>query len=171
MTALSLLFLILQLTFVIFFLYMCIASITGAPFVPSKNPTAEAMVALAHIKKGDKVYDLGSGNGKLLMAAAKKGARAVGYEINPVLVLLSNIRAMVSPKLSVKTYWKNFWHADISNADIIFVYLLPWKMEQLAKKLEKDLTPGTTIVSNSFVFPKWKIVRQDPANHVYVFNV
>ena len=164
MIALSLFFFILQIGFVIFFFYMCIASLTGAPFVPTKNKTADAMIKLAEIKKGDTVYDLGSGDGKLLLLAAKKGARVIGYEINPILVLFSNLRG-------ARTRWKNFWSADIHNADVIFIYLLPWKMERLAEKLKKELKPGATIVSNSFIFPGWKILRQDTVNHVYVFRV
>ncbi|MCX6792169.1 MAG: hypothetical protein NT149_03985 [Candidatus Gottesmanbacteria bacterium] len=138
--------------------------ITGAPFVPTKNAAAEAMIRLAGITKGDMVYDLGSGDGKLLLLAAKKGARAIGYEINPLLVLLSNLRG-------ARTRWKNFWNADIHDADVIFIYLLPWKMERLASKLKTECKKGTVIVSNSFIFPGWKIIRQDVAHHVYVFRV
>jgi ribosomal protein L11 methylase PrmA len=164
MIAIYILFLLLETCFVIFFLYMSIASMTGAPFVPSNRKTAEAMIELADIKKGNTIYDLGSGNGKLLLLATKKGAHAIGYEINPMLVLLSNLRG-------AKTYWKNFWKANIRDADVIFVYLLPWKMDRLAKKLKEELKPGTLIVSNSFIFPRWKILRQDLINHVYVFRV
>jgi len=161
---LSFVFLFLQLGFVVFLFYMCLASLIGAPFVPTKNASAEAMIRLADIKKGDTVYDLGSGNGKLLLMAAKKGADAVGYEINPILVLFSNLRG-------APTRWKNLWHADIHDADVIFVYLLPWKMKRLAEKLKKECKNGTVIVSNSFIFPGWKIIRQDTANHVYVFRI
>lgn len=164
MIALSFLFLILQVGFVIFFFYMCIASLTGAPFVPTKNASADAMIRLAEIRSGDVVYDLGSGDGKLLVLAARKGARATGYEINPMLVLFSKLRG-------TNTHWKNFWGADIHDADVIFIYLLPWKMERLAEKLKKECKKGTTIVSNSFIFPGWKIYRQDSANHVYVFRI
>jgi SAM-dependent methyltransferase len=143
---------------------MCIASLTGAPFVPTKNAPADAMIRLAEIHTGDVVYDLGSGNGKLLLLAAKKGAKAIGYEINPILVLLSNLRGG-------RTRWKNFWGADIRDADVIFIYLLPWKMDRLAEKIRRECKKGTVIVSNSFIFPGWKILRQDTANHVYVFRV
>ena len=168
---LSILFLILQLGFVVFFLYMCIASITGAPFVPTKTTTAQSMIRLAAIKKGDIVYDLGSGNGKLLLAAAEKGATAIGYEINPLLVLYSNILSLLYRQSKTRTYWKNFWNADIKNADVVFIYLLPWKMEALAEKLKKDCKKGTRIVSNSFIFPGWKITRQDATRHAYVFTI
>ncbi len=164
MIALSFVFLILQIGFVIFFFYMCIASFTGAPFVPTKNTVADAMIRLAGIKKGSVVYDLGSGDGKLLRLATQKGARTIGYEINPLLVLWANLRG-------APTLWKNFWGADIHDADIVFIYLLPWKMERLAKKLKTECKKGTVIVSNSFIFPGWNIVRQDAAHHVYVFRI
>jgi len=122
------------------------------------------MINLAHIKKGDTVYDLGSGNGKLLLLASKKGAETVGFEINPLLVLFSNLRG-------APTRWKNFWHADIHDADVIFIYLIPWKMKRLVAKIKKECKQGTIIVSNSFIFPNWKILRQDVAHHVYVFRI
>src|SRR3989344_5032965 len=83
---LDVLFLTIQLGFAILIFYLCIAFITGAPFVPSTNPTAHAMIRLACIKPGMKVYDLGAGNGNLLFLAAKGGATAIGLEINPLLV-------------------------------------------------------------------------------------
>lgn len=170
--AVSYIFLALQLCFIIYLLYYIVAFLSGAPFVPSTDRTAESMIDLAHIKKGDKIYDLGSGNGKLLQLAAAKGASvAVGYEINPLLVILSLVMTHVSPlRQRIHTVWGDFWKADISDADIIFVYLLPWRMEKLAQKLMKETKPRTIIVSNSFIFPKWKIVRQDVKQHVYVFE-
>lgn len=164
MIIIQLLFLALQFALVIYLLYMCIAFISGAPFVPTNTATALAMIRLANITKGASVYDLGSGDGKLLRIAAKHGAKVVGYEINPLLVLWSNLRG-------VPTRWKNFWYANISDADVIFVYLLPNRMENLETKLKKECKKGTIIVSNSFIFPKWKIVRKDLVHHVYVFRV
>ncbi len=161
---LSILFLFIQLGFAIFLFYSIIAFLTGAPFVPSTSPAAGAMIRLAAIKKGDRVYDLGSGNGKLVLLAKNMGANAVGYEINPLLVLLSNLRG-------AKTKWKNFWSADIHDADVVFVYLLPFRMEKLEKKLKKELKKGTLVVSNSFIFPHWNILRKDTKNHIYVFSI
>lgn len=161
---LGLIFLIIQLGFVIYLLYMCIAFITGAPYVPTNPKAASAMIRLANINKGTIVFDLGSGDGKLLQMAANRGAQVLGYEINPILVLWSNMRGRA-------TRWKNFWHADVSKADVIFLYLLPNRMEKLASKLKKECKPGAIIVSNSFIFPHWDILRKDVDNHVYVFRV
>ena len=156
----------LLLALLIFFLVL--AFLTGAPYVPSTNPVARSMIQLAHIKKGMTVYDLGSGDGKLLLLAASRGARAVGIEINPFLVLLSKLRS-IGKNISVR--WGSFWNAKLDKADIVFVYLLPWRMEKLANLLKRRCKPGTLIVSNSFVFPNWKILRQDTSNHVYVFRI
>ncbi len=116
--------------------------------------------------------DLGSGDGKLLLRAAQAGAgRAIGYEINPYLALFSNVRSMRSSyKKIMHTYWRNFWRADISSADVVFVYLLPWRMDALARKLKRELKPGAIVVSNSFIFPNWNIIRQDDKHHIYVFK-
>ncbi len=121
------------------------------------------MIRLAKLKKGMKIYDLGSGDGRLLVLAEKVGCKAIGFEINPFLVILSRIRHL-------HVEWKNFWKTNLSDADVVFVYLLPWRMEKLAAFLTKQLRPGALIVSNSFIFPDWKILRSDHPNHVYVFR-
>lgn len=169
---LVIIFYILQICFAVFFFYLSIAFVTGAPFVPSTNPVSLSMIRLANIKKGKKIYDLGSGNGKLLFLAAQKGAIAKGLEINPLLVVFSNIRSFFSPYRNlVHTSWSNFWSADLHDADIIFVYLLPWRMEKLEKKLVSDCRKGTVIVSNSFIFPHLTRIAHDPENHVYAFRI
>ena len=169
---LAITFLILQLLFAFLFFYLCLAFITGAPFVPSTDKVSISMIKLAGIKKGMIIYDLGSGNGKLLFLAAKKGATARGLEINPYLVLYSNIVTFFSNyRTSIHTYWKNFWTADISDANVVFIYLLPWRMEKLEKALSKKLRKGTIIVSNSFIFPNLRCVRKDKKNHVFAFRI
>lgn len=130
------------------------------------------MIRMAHIQKDDTVYDLGSGDGRLLFLAAKKGARAIGLEINPYLVLFSTIKACFSPyRKRVRTVWKNFWHIHYKNADVVFIYLLPWKMEKLEQKLLREMKPGTRIISNSFIFPHIPCTQKDTVNHVYLFTV
>ncbi len=168
---LTFIFFIIQLGFAAFIFFLIIAFVTGAPFVPSTKPTAKVMIALSHLKPGMKVYDLGSGDGRLLFLAAERGVTAIGLEINPLLVVFTWFKKMFSGHRNhIFVRWQNFWSANLSDADAVFIYLLPWKMETLAKKLKKELKPGSLIVSNSFIFPKWKILRQDKQNHVYVFH-
>jgi len=164
--------LIVQLIFASLFFFLCIAFATGAPFVPSKKSASEAMIRFAKIKAGTRVYDLGSGDGRLLLMSAKQGARAVGFEINPYLVLLTRLKALFGhSRGSVSVSWANLWKAPLSDADVVFVYLLPWRMEELAAKLTRDVKPETLIISNSFIFPNWKIVDKDEDNHIYAFRI
>lgn len=163
-------FLLIQLCFAVLILFLTVAFLTGAPFVPSTKPTSGAMIELARIKPGMTIYDLGSGDGRLLFLAAQKGATAIGLEINPFLVAYTWLRKTFSPyRNTIRVKWQNFWQVNLSDADVVFVYLLPWKMTALAKKLAKELKSDSIIVSNSFVFPKKKILRQNSALHVYVF--
>jgi ribosomal protein L11 methylase PrmA len=172
MTGLIVLFWILQLGFALLLFFLTIAFITGAPFVPTASNVSEKMIQMAEIKAGMTVIDLGSGDGRLLCLAVKKGARAIGYEINPFLVLYTKIKLFrTACSRRLKIYWRNFWSADVRNADVIFVYLLPWRMEKLKKKLLSQLKPGALVVSNSFIFRNWPIYKADRINHIYVFKI
>lgn len=168
---LSIIFLVLQLALAVYISYLCIAFIVGAPFVPSASPVAAKMVELARIKNRARVYDLGSGDGRILLLAAQRGAHATGLEINPWLVLYTNLRfGFKKHPGTVWARWRNFWRADYRDADIVFVYLLPWHMNKLADKLKRELKPGALVVTNSFIMPGWKQVRQDASLHVYVYK-
>ena len=168
----ALLFLLIQLFLAGFFLYLCIAFMTGGPFVPTRNSSVDAMIRVAGIRNGMTVVDLGSGDGRVLLAAAREGAYAVGFEINPYLVWYTRLRAFLSPQRGmISVYWKNLWRADISRADIVFVYLIPWRMKELAGILNRQLKPGSLVISNSFIFPDWKVIRKDTVNHIYVYRL
>ena len=118
------------------------------------------------------VYDMVSGDGRVLFAAAACGAKAVGIEINPYLVWYTRIRAFFSPyRRRVKVIWADLWRTNISPADVVFVYLIPWRMGEFAAKLSKELPKGAIVVSNSFIFPQWKILRTDTRHHIYTFRV
>ncbi len=169
---LELLFILIQLGFAVYILYLCIAFVTGAPFVPSTDPVAKRMVELARITPGQTAYDLGSGDGRLIRLAAKEGARAIGLEINPFLVVYSNLKGLrFRDNSATKSLWRNFWNFRLTEADVVFVYLLPWRMDRLATKLKRELKPGSIIVTNSFIFPRWRILRQDAKLHVYVYKI
>ncbi len=162
----------LQLAFAGFILFLCVAFVTGGPFVPSSKNSVRAMIMLARLHPGQTVIDVGSGDGRVLFDAAKKGVKAMGIEINPYLVLYTRFRAFLSPyRGNITVLWKNLWETDLSMADVVFVYLIPWKMDVLAAKLKRELAPGSLVVSNSFIFPNWPIIRQDKKHHAYVYKV
>lgn len=127
------------------------------PFVPSPNDVVEAMLDLADVRPGDKVIDLGSGDGRIVIAAAERGATGVGIELDPALVRESEAAAEAQG-VSANTEFRNgdLFEADLSGATVITMYLLPVVNERLIPKLLDELGPGTRIVSHSFDMGDWK---------------
>lgn len=121
-------------------------------FVPTPAEVVTAMLKLANVTAKDVVYDLGCGDGMIVTAAAKEfGARSVGIDINPVRVKEANERvakAGVTDKVTILN--EDLFTADISKASVVTLYLLPSLNEKLIPKLNKELKPGTRIVSQSF---------------------
>src|SRR5260221_69495 len=104
----------------------------GPVFVPTKNKDLEIMISLARIQPGEKVADLGSGDGKVLIVLAQRGIEAHGYENSPSLIFLSR-RKIRQLGLSNKAFvhWQDFWHADLSEYDVIMMYTSQFTMEKL----------------------------------------
>lgn len=165
------LFLLLNLFFATLLLFLCIAFLTGAPFVPTASKTTKRMAELAKITKDDIVYDLGSGDGRLLFAAnSYRPKRIIGIEINPYLVVWTRFQALLK-RSTVKVKMGNFWTTPLNDATVVFIYLLPWKMNSLEKKLRQELPKGSRIVSNSFIFPNLKKIDEDTQHHIHVFTI
>ena len=132
-------------------------------FVPTPQDVVEKMLELAAVKKTDVVYDLGSGDGRIVIAAAKKyGCTAVGYELDKELVDSSRAKAEAAGvKALVTIEARDLFTADLSGADVVALYLLPQQLEKLLPQL-KQLKPGARIVSHQFVlldFPPDKTVK------------
>ncbi len=123
-------------------------------FVPTPQDVVEKMLELAAVKKTDVVCDLGSGDGRIVISAAKKyGCKAIGYELDKELVDTSRAKAEAAGvKALVTLEAKDLFAADLRDADVIAVYLLPQQLEKLLPQLEK-LKPGTRIVSHQFAIP------------------
>jgi precorrin-6B methylase 2 len=130
--------------------------IRGAIFFPATGHNVDIMMNMAKLHSGDRVVDLGSGDGRIVIACAREGIRAEGYEINPILVLLSRRRIrQAGLKGLAKVYWKSFWRVDLSPFDTVFVYGIPYIMHGLQGKLLRELRPGAKVISNIFLFPGW----------------
>jgi tRNA G37 N-methylase Trm5 len=136
------------------------------PFVPTPQDEVDQMLALARVKPGDVVYDLGSGDGRIVITAAQKyGARGVGVDINPERISEANEnarRAGVEEKVEFRR--GDLFKADIDEASVVTLYLLPTVNERLKPKLLSELKPGTRIVSHDFDMGDWKPVKQIEAN-------
>lgn len=140
----------------------------GAVYVSSKDEKIKKMIELAEIKSGEKVADLGAGDGRLVIALAKKGAEAHGYEINPILVWQAR-RNINKAGLRRKAFihWQNFWNEDLSGFDIITVYGIGYIMKKLEKKLRKELKDNARVVSNTFCFPTWPQIKEEGGVYLY----
>lgn len=132
------------------------ALVKGAPFVPTPMEVSNRMIEIADLKKGQIVYDIGCGDGRVVYLASKKhDVKATGFELSPFIYALARIRHFLW-KSKAKIKFRNFKKQNLSNADVIFCYLLPETMTRLAKKLNKELKPGAKVVSYSFPIKAWK---------------
>src|SRR5499425_2236717 len=128
-----------------------------APFDPTSHEVADRMLALAGVRKGDVVYDLGAGDGRMVIAAAKRyGVKAVGFEIDPGLVKLAreNIRKQGVEKL-VEIRQQDFMKSDLSAATIVTLYLSQDGNLALRPRLMNQLKPGARVVSYTFDMADW----------------
>jgi SAM-dependent methyltransferase len=128
------------------------------PYVPTTEAAVQAMLKLGEVKQSDVVYDLGCGDGRIVIAAAKNlGARGVGIDINPVRIgeAKENARKAGVEKL-VRFEENDLFEADIHEATVVTLFLLPHINLKLRPKLLHDLKPGTRIVSNTFDMGDWK---------------
>lgn len=144
------------------------------PYVPTTEEAVQAMLKLADVKKTDIVYDLGCGDGRIVVAAAKTfGARAVGIDINPVRILEAKDNAKKAGVENLVRFEENdLFEADIHEATVVTLFLLSSVNLKLRPKLLHDLKPGTRIVSNTFDMGDWKPDKEetvgDPAEDTYL---
>jgi precorrin-6B methylase 2 len=127
-------------------------------YVPTPQAVVDAMLAGVAIKSSDVVYDLGSGDGRIVITAAREyGARGVGIELDPALVKKANENAAAAGVAErVKFVTQNLFSANISEASVVTLYLLQSINERLRPKLVRELKPGTRIVSHVFnMGPEW----------------
>jgi SAM-dependent methyltransferase len=175
---------LINLIFLIFILLTALyASLSAAPWLPTRKREAERMMELASLRAGDVVYDLGCGDGRLLWAAKKKepGIKVVGVEISLLLYLIAKIRFFFChsgpdpesrKNISVDSrfrgndtiiLFKNLFKVNLTNADVVFIYLLPKCYEQLKTKLERELRPGSRVVVGVWPIESWenKLIKKD----------
>ena len=132
------------------------------PFVPTKQEIVEEMLRVAGVKPGDVVYDLGCGDGRIVITAARQfGARGVGVDIDPQRIAEANANAKrARVEQQVKFMIGDLFDADITEATVVTLYLLPDVNLRLKPKLLRDLKPGTRVVSHDFSMgDDWKPER------------
>jgi len=132
-----------------------------SPFLVSAPEVVEAMLRLAEVKPGEIVYDLGCGDARILVTAAQKfGARGVGVELDPEVFALAwqNVHRNGLEK-QVRLVRGSMFEADIGDADVVALYLLPEALSRLRPMLERQLRPGARVVTHDFGVPGWQAAR------------
>jgi predicted RNA methylase len=140
----------------------------GAPWVPLEPVVIQNIINMAKIKENDVFYDLGSGDGRVVIAAALAGAKAYGVEIDPFRVLYSRFCiSLFGLSKKAKIIHKNIFDVDFSKANIIHTYLLQETNDKLFSKFEKELHEDTTIISCAFNYSKLKPISINPNGPIY----
>jgi len=133
------------------------------PYVPTPQEVVERMLEMAQVKKGDIVYDLGSGDGRIVVTAAKKyGVKAIGFEIDPQRIKESheNIKKAGVENL-VEIRQQDIRTVDLSPANVLTMYLLPEVNLMIRPNIWKQMKPGSRIVSHDFDMAEWKPLKTE----------
>ena len=142
------------------------AMYTGAPFLPTPRRIVDAMLPLAAIQPGERVYDLGCGDGRLVFAAAACGADAVGYEFSLLSYLLAKARSLFHRRAHIA--FRNFWKQDYRDAAVVFCFLTMDTMKRFEREIWPPLKPGCRVVSHAFKMPSIPVTREMGGAVLYV---
>lgn len=156
---LGLLFLLFCFSFVLLF---------GAPYLPTLNKNMQVALDLIDLKPGQTLLELGCGDGRVLVAAAQRGWQAIGYELNPLLVLVCKLRTWRYRRL-VTVRFANFWQAKLPVTDGIFVFVMQRHMNRLNTKIVQEARKPIKLVSFAFTIPGVKPTRQKAGVYLYEY--
>lgn len=148
---------ILLVTYSILILPSLYTFLKGPPFVPSTQKTIQNAIKLSKLKPSDIVYDLGCGDGRFLIAASPHCKIAIGYEASLLTFLLAKLRTRKYSNIIIK--FSNFWKTDLSQANVIFCFLLKPLMHDVEKIIWPQLKPNTKLISNTFKLPSIKPIE------------
>ena len=146
---------------------------TGAEWVPTPTGLVPKILSMAELKTGECLYDLGSGDGRLVISAVKYfGAKAVGIEIDPFRVFYSRLKiSRLGLQGRARIVRGNFFNIQLGEADVIVVYLLQETVDKLREKLKRELSrPNCRVVSVAFPFKGWKPLIVDDENMIYLYK-
>lgn len=150
---------------------LCFAIVVlfGAPYVPTLTPQVKTALELADLKPGQTLLELGCGDGKVLIAAAKRGHKAVGYELNPIMAAVCWLRTR-RYRRQVRVIWGDFWRRDWPPAEAIFVFLLPKFMPRLNKKIMQSSDHRVKLISFAFPVPDKTPVAEKDGVFLYKYD-
>jgi precorrin-6B methylase 2 len=163
-------FLTITIAFAIFVLW---SAAIGAGWEPTSRKKVRRMLEMSGAGPSDIVYDLGSGDGRILVEAAKTyHARAVGVEADPIRVIFSRlVVSVLHLEGQVKIVWGNFFHTDLSEATIVTLFLSQGTNRKLESKLLAELKPGTRVVSYVWTFDDWTPAARDLDHNLSLYVI
>lgn len=141
--------------------------LVGAPYLPTLTSHVEVALDLADLQPGDTMLELGCGDGKVLIAAARRGLNVVGYELNPWMYIICRLRTL-RYRRQVTVIWGDFWQRPWPEAQGIFIFLLQRHMRKLDKKVMQYKHKPVKVVSFAFQMPGHKPVRE--ASNVFLYE-
>ncbi|MFX1497912.1 MAG: SAM-dependent methyltransferase [Promethearchaeota archaeon] len=158
---------------IIFCLLYAWSHIKGAPWLPTRMKKVREMLTLANIQPNETLYDLGCGDGRIIITAARRfRAKAVGIEINVLFYLWCQLLiTILGLRKQVKVKYGNFFKTDLSYADVVICYLLQETNDKLEEKLIQELKPTARVASNSFKFHRLSIINEDSDKKIYVYRI
>ena len=141
------------------------------PYVPTPRAVVDRMLAIANVNKNDILYDLGSGDGRIVITAAQKyGTRGIGIDINPRRIEEANANAQKAGVTKLVEFrQQDLFETNLSKATVVTLYLLPEINIKLRSKLLKELKPGTRIVSHAFDMGEWKPQQKELVNGKLIY--
>ena len=150
-----------------------LSALWGAPWAPTPRRVREAMLHLADIQPGERVVDLGAGDGRLVIDAARQyQADATGVEIDPLRCLIAGgLVRLAGLRGQMRVIWGNLYNYDLRGVDVVLMYLLQSTNCRLWGKLARELQPGARVVSRTFSLPNWTPAIIDDTNHIFVYHV
>lgn len=141
----------------------------GAPYLPTLKDRAEDAFTLLDLQPGQTLLELGSGDGRVLRMAAKKGIKGIGYELNPLLVWYSQIANWRYRKL-ITFKCRNYWQVTLPPCDGIYVFLLDKYMPKLDRKITEEITRPVKVISFAFKIPGKKPVKVRKGLFLYAYT-
>ena len=161
------------LLFLLILLWILVPALYGLPPVATKPERIRKALQLVNLQPNEVLYDLGAGDGRVLFIAARDfGAKAVGIEIGPIQCMLIWLRVTANGLgEQIKVRWENFYKANLSEADIVFVYATTKELIKLAPHLEGQMKPGTRLVSISADFAEWEPSALDDRDLIFVYEM
>ncbi|MEW6084687.1 MAG: class I SAM-dependent methyltransferase [Chloroflexota bacterium] len=159
--------------FILGLMWVLIPAFYGLPSHLTHPDRIRAALKLANLQPGETLYDLGAGDGRVLLIAAQDfGARAVGVEIGPVQCALIWLRIVASGRGDkIKLRWGDYFKADLSGADVVFIYATSREVMRLAPYLEKQMKQGSRLVSISADFPEWEPSLFDERDLIFTYSM